>query len=472
MHINKLMLNYVGGIHFSGIGGIGMSGIAEILHNLGYTIQGSDLADNYVTKRLKELGIKIVLEQVAENIKNVSLVVKSTAIKDNNPEIVAARQHKIPVISRTEMLAELLRLKICVAIAGSHGKTTTTSLTACMFEAAHMNPTVINGGIINNRNTNAYLGNGDFVIAEADESDATFIKIPSTIGIITNIDPEHMDYYNTFEDLKNAFRTFISNLPFYGFGVLCIDHPVVKEIASSITERKIITYGIDSKESDLKAINIRQDLSGSIFDVIISDNVKGTIRELKNIKLPTPGLHNVLNALGPIAIALELGFAKDHIINGFNSFNGVKRRFTLTGEYNGAKFIDDYAHHPEEIKVTLKTAQSVAKLNNGKVIAIFQPHRYSRLQNLFSEFVHCFSDSDILYIADVYSAGEAVIEELNKELLLNVIKQSKAHSDARLLMSPDDLPEIIKNDAKPNDIVIFLGAGNITYWANDIVNKL
>jgi UDP-N-acetylmuramate--alanine ligase len=228
MHINKLMLNYVGGIHFSGIGGIGMSGIAEILHNLGFTVQGSDLTDNYVTKRLKELGIKVVLEQVEENVKNVSLVVKSTAIKDNNPEIVAARKYKIPVISRTEMLAELLRLKICIAIAGSHGKTTTTSLTACMFEAANMNPTVINGGIINNRNTNAYLGNGDFVIAEADESDATFIKIPSTIGIITNIDPEHMDYYNTFDDLKNAFSTFISNLPFYGFGVLCIDHPVVR----------------------------------------------------------------------------------------------------------------------------------------------------------------------------------------------------------------------------------------------------
>ncbi len=472
MQINKLMLNYVGGIHFSGIGGIGMSGIAEILHNLGYKIQGSDLAENYVTKRLRDLGIKIFIGQVAENINNVSLVVKSTAIKDNNQEIIAAHKHKIPVISRTEMLAELLRLKNCVAVAGSHGKTTTTSLTACMFESANMNPTVINGGIINNRNTNAYIGDGDFVIAEADESDATFIKIPSTIGIITNIDPEHMDYYHNFDDLKKAFRTFILNLPFYGFGVLCIDHPVVREIATSITNRKIITYGIDSKDADVRAINIRQELSGSVFDVIVSDNIKGSIRELKNIKLPTPGLHNVLNALGPIAIALELGFAKDHIINGFNSFDGVKRRFTLTGEYNGAKFIDDYAHHPEEIKVTLKTAKSVANLNNGKVIAIFQPHRYSRFQSLFSDFVHCFGESDILYIADVYGAGEEVIADLNKELLLNVINQSKAHSDARLLMSPDDLPEIIKKDAKPNDIVIFLGAGNITYWANDIVNKL
>jgi UDP-N-acetylmuramate--alanine ligase len=472
MQINKLMLNYVGGIHFSGIGGIGMSGIAEILHNLGYKIQGSDLADNYVTKRLRELGIKIFIGQVEENINNVSLVVKSTAIKDNNQEIIAAHKHKIPVISRTEMLAELLRLKNCVAVAGSHGKTTTTSLTACMFESANMNPTVINGGIINNRNTNAYIGNGDFVIAEADESDATFIKIPSTIGIITNIDPEHMDYYHNFDDLKQAFRTFILNLPFYGFGVLCIDHPIVREIAASITNRKIITYGIDSKDAYVRATNIRQELSGSVFDVIVSDNIKGSIRELKNIKLPTPGLHNVLNALGPIAIALELGFAKDHIINGFNSFDGVKRRFTITGEYNGAKFIDDYAHHPEEIKVTLKTAKSVANLNNGKVIAIFQPHRYSRFQNLFSDFVHCFGESDILYIADVYGAGEEAVADLNKELLLNVINQSKAHSDARLLMSPDDLPEIIKKDAKPNDIVIFLGAGNITYWANDIVNKL
>jgi UDP-N-acetylmuramate--alanine ligase len=472
MHINKLMLNYAGKIHFSGIGGIGMSGIAEILHNLGYDIQGSDLAENYVIDRLRKLGIKIFLQQTSDNIDHASLVVKSTAIKDNNPEIIAAREKKIPVISRSEMLAELMRLKVSIAISGSHGKTTTTSLTACMFEAAKKNPTVINGGIINNRGTTAYLGNDDFLIAEADESDATFIKIPSTIGVITNIDPEHLDFYETFDNVKKAFYTFISNLPFYGFGVVCIDHPIAKEIANTIIERKIITYGIESKDADIRAINIRQELNGSIFDVIISNNVNTKIRELKNIKLPTPGIHNVLNALAPIAIALQLDFAKEDIINGYNSFQGVKRRFTLTGEYNGIKFIDDYAHHPEEIKVTLQTAQSVAQKNNGKVIAIFQPHRYSRLQTLFSDFIHCFKEADILYIADVYAAGEAPIENLNKELLINAIKQAEAHQNANLLMSVNELPDIIKNKANPNDIVIFLGAGNITYWANDIVNKL
>lgn len=472
MHISKLMLNYTGLIHFSGIGGIGMSGIAEILHNLGYNIQGSDKSDNYVIERLRKLGIKIFLDQTAGNIEEISLLVRSTAVKDNNEEVIAARAAKIPVISRTEMLAELMRLKICVAISGTHGKTTTTSLTACMFEAANKNPTVINGGIINHRNTNAYLGDGDFLIAEADESDATFIKIPSTIGVITNIDPEHLDYYGTFENLKNAFRSFISNLPFYGFGVLCIDHPLVRELADNIRERKIITYGISSEDADIRAVNIRQDLSGSMFDVVVSDKLKSKTRILNNIKLPTPGLHNVLNSLAPIAVALELDFKEADIIKGFESFGGVKRRFTLTGEYNGTKFIDDYAHHPEEVRVTLQTAKSVASQNNGKVIAIFQPHRYTRLQNLFSDFVGCFGDSDILYIADVYSAGEAQIDNLSKELLVSAIKQSNAHPDPRLLLSPDDLPDIVRKHAKPNDIVIFMGAGSITYWANDIASKM
>lgn len=470
--LNKLMLNYTGPIHFCGIGGIGMSGIAEIMHNLGYKIQGSDNADNYVIARLKEIGIKVVIGQNANNLKGVSLLVKSTAIKEDNPEIIEAKAKKIPIISRSEMLAELMRLKISVAISGTHGKTTTTSLMACMFEAAGKNPTVINGGIINNRNTNAYLGDGDFLIAEADESDSTFIKIPSTIGIVTNIDPEHMDHYQSFDNLKAAFRTFITNLPFYGFGVVCADHQVARELANSITERKIITYGIVSEDADVRAVNIRQSLSGSIFDVVVSGNVYGEIKQLKNIQLPTPGMHNVLNALAPIATALELGFAEKDILAGFESFDGVKRRFTLTGEYNGVKFIDDYAHHPEEVKAILQTAQSVAKQSNGRVIAIFQPHRYSRLQSLFNEFVHCFKDSDILYIADVYGAGEPPIDKLGKELLVNAIKQSNAHHDPRVLISPDDLPEIIKTYAKPNDIVIFMGAGSITYWANDIVNKL
>lgn len=470
--LNKLMLEYTGIIHFSGIGGIGMSGIAEIMHNLGYKIQGSDPSDNYVVDRLKTIGIKVINEQKAENLENVSLLVRSTAVKDNNPEVIEARAQKIPVISRTEMLAELMRLKICVAVAGTHGKTTTTSLMACMFEAAQKNPTVINGGIINNRNTNAYLGDGDYLIAEADESDATFIKIPSSIGIITNIDPEHMDFYHGFDNIKAAFATFVHNLPFYGFAVLCLDHPEVRNLANTITDRTIVTYGIDSEDVDVRAVNIRQSLQGSIFDIKISNNLNSNVSELKDIHLPTPGRHNVLNSLAPIAVALKLNFAQEHIIQGFANFHGVKRRFTLTGEYNGAKIIDDYAHHPEEVKVTLQTARSVADQNNGRVIAIFQPHRYTRLQTLFNEFVHSFGDSDILYIADVYSAGEAPIEQLGKELLVNAIKQSNAHPDPRILVSSDDLVDIIRNEAKPNDIVIFMGAGTITYWANDIVHKL
>lgn len=470
--LNKLMLNYTKPIHFCGIGGVGMSGIAEILHNLGYNVQGSDNNDNYIITRLKELGIKIDIGQRAENIKGISLLVKSTAIKDDNLELQEAVKLKIPVISRAEMLAELMRLKISIAISGTHGKTTTTSLMACMFESAKMNPTVINGGIINNRNTNAYLGDGDYLITEADESDSTFIKIPSSIGIITNIDPEHLDHYKSFDNIKLAFHSFISNLPFYGFGVLCIDHQVTRELAESITERKVLTYGINSTDADILAVNIRQSLEGSIFDIKISSKVNGDIKDLKDIHLPTPGRHNILNALAPIATALELGFKKEDIINGYSTFRGVKRRFTLTGEYEGIRFIDDYAHHPEEVKATLQTAKEVAKQKNGRVIAIFQPHRYSRLQSLFNEFVHSFTDSDIIYIADVYAAGEKPIDKLDKELLVNTIKQSEAHPDPRILVSPDYLPEIIKKDAKPNDIVIFMGAGSITYWANDIVNKL
>jgi UDP-N-acetylmuramate--alanine ligase len=471
-HISRLLLNYKGTIHFSGIGGIGMSGIAEILHNLGFKIQGSDISENANTKRLADFGIKIFIGQIKDNLKDASLMVKSTAVKENNPEFVEARTKKIPIVTRTEMLAELMRLKISVAISGSHGKTTTTSLVAAIFENAGLKPTVINGGIINTHGTNAYLGDGDYLVAEADESDATFIKIPSTIGVVTNIDPEHLDYYGTFEELKKAFETFISNLPFYGFGVLCIDHPVVKEMAEKTLDRKVITYSMKNDKADIVAKNVRHEIFQSIFDVKISEKINYPHREIKNIKLPIPGIHNISNALAGIAIATELNIDKQKIITAFENFKGVKRRFTYTGEYKGIKFFDDYAHHPEEVKATLHTAREVANNTGGKVIAIFQPHRYSRTKDLFNEFVKCFTDADIIYIADIYAASEEPIPTLNKELIVNAIKQSKSHKDARLLESPDDLVKIVKDNAEKNDIVIFMGAGSITKWANEIPEKL
>lgn len=457
-------------IHFVGIGGIGMSGIAEVMNNLGYSVQGSDLSTNNNTIRLSKYGIKVFQGHDADNLKNVSYVVVSTAIKDDNPEVVAAKKQMIPVIRRAEMLAELMRLKCAVAISGSHGKTTTTSLVACLFEAAGLDPTVINGGVINNRSTNAYLGHGDYLIVEADESDATFIKIPSTIGVITNIDPEHMDYYNDFDTLKAAFKNFIRNLPFYGFGVACIDHPVVRELVSSITERRVITYGIDSADAQVIAYNIISDTYSSTFDVKIKQpNVSGdTI--IEHITIPTPGKHNVLNALAAISIGVELDFGLKVIKDGFKKFQGVKRRFTLVGTYNGAEIIDDYAHHPVEIEATLDTARDVASKRKGRVIAIFQPHRYTRLENLFSDFASCFSKSNKVYILDVFSAGDAPIEGINSKALVKAINQNSV--DAEYLSSHKDIAKIVADEAKEGDIILMMGAGSITTWANQLPEKL
>lgn len=466
-HISKLLPKEL--IHFTGIGGIGMSGIAEILHNLGYKVQGSDVAANGNTKRLQDIGIRVCIKHAPENVKGISLLVKSSAIKDNNPEIEYCNTHSIPVVSRTEMLAELMRLKISVAISGTHGKTTTTSMVASVFEKANLNPTVINGGIINARGTNAYLGSGDFLIAEADESDATFIKVPSSIAVITNIDPEHLNFYGTYEKLKEAFHSFISNLPFYGFGVLCIDHPEVRNLAAKIKNRKIITYGIESDDSDVYAFNIKHSSYGSSFDIKTSE--KFNCITITNIALNIPGLHNVQNCLAAISIALELKFNTKAIFDGLREFEGVKRRFTLTGEVNGIRFIDDYAHHPEEIKATLATAKQVVS-EGGKIIAVFQPHRYSRLQSLFKEFTECFDKSDIVYIADVYASSEVPIANIDKENLAEAMKKSGAHRDVRLLASPEELPSIIKEHGRPNDLVVFLGAGNITTWANELPAKL
>ena len=460
-------------IHFVGIGGIGMSGIAEVMHNTGYVICGSDLSDNANTQRLKNLGIKISIGHKAENVVGAEYVVISTAVKDDNPEVVEAKKRNIPIIRRSEMLAELLRFKTSICISGSHGKTTTTSMTACIFEAAGLEPTVINGGIINNKSTNAYLGSGEYVVAEADESDGTFIKIPSTVAVITNIDPEHLNYYGTFENLISAFRQFIVNIPFYGFAVACVDHKTVRELISTITERKIITYGIESEDAHIRAYNIRPSAFSSTYDVEINLPHTDGSMIIENITLSTPGVHNVLNSLSSIAIAVQMDFGAQVIRKALKNFEGVKRRFTRVGQYNGAHIVDDYAHHPEEVKATLNTARSVVKSNGkGKIVAIFQPHRYTRLHDLFEQFTHCFNEADVLYIADVYAAGEDKIEGYCHTSLVEATKKAHPEFDVNVLSSPDQLEQIVKDSAKDGDIILMMGAGSITYWAADLAKKL
>jgi len=450
-----------------------MSGIAEVMHNIGYIIRGSDLSENGNTKRLQNLGIDISIGHKSENVIGAEYVVISTAVKDNNPEVVEAKKRGIPIIRRSEMLAELLRFKTSICISGSHGKTTTTSLTACMFEAAGLEPTVINGGIINNKSTNAYLGAGEYVVAEADESDGTFIKIPSTVAVITNIDPEHLNYYGTFENLVSAFRQFIVNLPFYGFAVACIDHNTVRELVSTITERKILTYGIASEDANIRGYNIRPSAFSSTYDVDINLPHSDGILTIKNILLSTPGVHNVLNSLSAIAIAAQMDFGAGVIRKALKSFQGVKRRFTRVGQYNGAYIVDDYAHHPEEVKATLNTARSVIKSNGkGKIIAVFQPHRYTRLHDLFEQFTHCFKEADVLYIADVYAAGEDKIEGYCHTSLVKAIAKAHPEFKAHVLQGPDELEKIAKDNAKDGDIMLMMGAGNITYWAADLAQRL
>jgi UDP-N-acetylmuramate--alanine ligase len=458
-------------IHFVGIGGIGMSGIAEIMHNLGYRVQGSDSVESANTLRLKAHGIKILIGHNQSNIHKVSYVVLSSAIKSDNPEVSTAIAQKIPVIKRAEMLAELMRLKCSVAVSGSHGKTTTTSLVACLFESAGLNPTVINGGIINGKSTNAYLGSGRYLIAEADESDATFIQLPATVAVITNIDPEHLDFYGDFESLKASFRRFITNLPFYGFGVACIDHPVVRKLTESITERKIITYGINSDDANIKAYDITLRADHSIFSVKIDlPNLSGVL--IKDVALSIPGRHNVLNCLAAIAIGIEMEFELELIKKSFGNFGGVKRRFTKLCDYRGASLIDDYAHHPVEIQATLSTARAVALDQSGKVLAIFQPHRYSRLRNLFNDFVDCFDSADILYITEVYNAGEAAIEGIGARELVDAISDKYPSKEVYFITDLKEAENIIKNKANPGDMMVMMGAGSISAFANNIAQNL
>ncbi|KQV28329.1 UDP-N-acetylmuramate--alanine ligase [Rhizobium sp. Root1203] len=457
----------IGLVHFIGIGGIGMSGIAEVLHNLGHRVQGSDQADSANVQRLRDKGIEVFVGHKAENLGDAEVVVVSTAIKKSNPELAAAREKLLPVVRRAEMLAELMRFRNAIAIGGTHGKTTTTSLVATLLEAGGLDPTVINGGIINAYGTNARMGEGEWMVVEADESDGTFLKLPADVAVITNIDPEHLDHYGSFDAVRAAFRQFVENVPFYGFGVLCLDHPEVQALVGRIEDRKIVTYG-ENPQADVRFMNVRIDGPRSIFDVEIRRRRTGQVIKLDNLVMPMPGRHNISNATAAIAVANRLGMSSEDIARGLASFGGVKRRFTLTGEWNGVQIFDDYGHHPVEIKAVLRAAREACK---GRVIAVHQPHRYSRLSSLFEEFAACFNDADSIFLAPVYAAGEDPIEGIDSEALVSRIK-SGGHRDARFLPSPELLPEMVAEIAKPGDFVVLLGAGSITYWAAALPKQL
>lgn len=456
----------VGALHFVGIGGIGMSGIAEVLHNLGYKVQGSDLSENYNTARLKKLGVRVFTGHTAENIKDeagedCSAVIISSAVQNDNPELVAARENKIPVVRRADMLGELMRFKSCVAVAGTHGKTTTTSMVATLFEAGKLDPTVVNGGIINAYGTNAKLGASKWMVVESDESDGSFLRLPATIAIVTNIDPEHMEYYGSFDVLKQAFRDFVENLPFYGFAVMCTDHPVVKELAETITDRRIITYGFQ-EGAEVRAVNLRTQPDGFKFDM------EGLA---KDIFLPLRGQHNVLNALAAIITAHEVGVAMDDIKIAFAKFEGVRRRFTVTGVSHSITVVDDYGHHPVEIEAVLSAGRQAQAENKGRIVAVVQPHRYSRVNNLMNDFASCFSKADIVVVADIYPAGEKPIAGVSKEVLAEKIRAT-GHKNVMTLESADALAQTIKNIAQADDMVICLGAGSITQWAHKLPQQL
>ncbi|MCP3387512.1 UDP-N-acetylmuramate--L-alanine ligase [Bradyrhizobium sp. CCGB12] len=457
----------IGPIHFVGIGGIGMSGIAEVLVNLGYTVQGSDAADNYNLDRLRKKGAKVSVGHKAENVDGAEVVVVSTAIKRDNPELMAARERRIPVVRRAEMLAELMRLKSCVAIAGTHGKTTTTTMVATLLDAGGLDPTVINGGIINAYGSNARLGAGDWMVVEADESDGTFLKLPTDVAIVTNVDPEHLDHFKTFDAVQDAFRHFVENLPFYGFAVMCIDHPVVQSLVGKIEDRRIITYG-ENPQADARLVDLAAGGGGSKFKVVIRDRKSGVVHEIADLALPMPGRHNASNATAAIAVAHTLGVSDDNIRSALAGFGGVKRRFTKTGEWNGVTVIDDYGHHPVEIAAVLKAARDSY---TGKVIAVVQPHRYTRLQSLFEEFCTCFNDADAVVVADVYAAGEAPIEGVDRDHFVAGLR-AHGHREVIALPAASELAGIVKGLAKSGDLVVCLGAGNITQWAYALPDQL
>ena len=461
----------IGMIHFVGIGGIGMSGIAEVMHNLGYQVQGSDLAQGANVKRLQTMGIEVAHGHAAGHLGEAEVVVISSAVKPDNPEVTAARERFLPVVPRAEMLAELMRLKWCVAVGGTHGKTTTTSLVAALLEAANFDPTVINGGIINAYGTNARLGAGDWMVVEADESDGPFVRLPATIAVVTNIDPEHLDFYGDFDSLRRAFQAFIENVPFYGAAILCIDHPEVQSMVARISGRRIVTYG-SSPQADVRLLEMRHAAGGSHFDVLLNDRQSGRSERLDDLRLPMPGAHNVMNALVTLAVAREMGIGADVVRRALEGFSGVKRRFSRTGQGAGITVIDDYAHHPVEISAVLKAAREAYA---GRLVAIVQPHRYSRLRDLFEEFCNCFNDADTVIVADVYAAGEEPISGYDRDSLVAGLRQH-GHRHVVALKGPDELAATVIDAlaavAGEGDLAVCLGAGNITAWAHELPQQL
>ena len=457
----------IGTIHFVGIGGIGMSGIAEVMHNLGYTVQGSDIAEGYVVEGLRARGIKVMIGHAAENLGDAAVVVTSTAVKRDNPEVVAALENRVPVVRRAEMLAELMRLKRTVAVAGTHGKTTTTSMVAALLDAGGVDPTVINGGIINSYGANARLGASEWMVVEADESDGSLLRLDGTIAVVTNIDPEHLDHYGSFERVKDAFVEFIENVPFYGCAVLCIDHPEVQAVIPKVRDRRVVTYGF-SAQADVRGENVVPYPGGNRFDAVLRQR-DGSVRRIEGIELPMPGRHNVQNALAAVAVAAEMGCADSIIQTGFAKFAGVKRRFTKVGEIDGVTVIDDYGHHPVEIRAVLAAARE--GVGPGRVIAVVQPPRFPRLRDHMEDFQAAFNDADVVYAAPVYPAGEAPIEGVDAAVLVEGIK-ARGHRSAHTIAGADALAATLADTAKPGDMVVCLGAGDITKWAGGLADKI
>ena len=465
----------IGTIHFVGIGGIGMSGIAEVMHNLGYQVQGSDLSESATVERLRERGIAVSIGHAAENLGDAAVVVTSTAVRRTNPEVAAALENRIPVVRRAEMLAELMRLKRTVAVAGTHGKTTTTSMIAALLDAGGVDPTVINGGVINQYGSNARLGDSEWMVVEADESDGSFLRLDGQIAVVTNIDPEHLDHYGDFEGVKDAFVEFIENVPFYGVAVLCIDHPEVQTVISKVRDRRVLTYGF-SAQADLRGENIRPQEGGNLFDVVLRER-DGSTRQINDIHLPMPGRHNVQNALAAVAVALEMNCDIDIIRDGFKQFDGVKRRFTRVGEVPSEEgvvtVIDDYAHHPVEIRAVLSAAREAAgsKAGNGRVIAVMQPHRYSRLRDLMDEFQTAFNDADIVHVLPVYEAGEDPIEGVDAAALVAGLRD-RGHRNVDTCDGPAELAGVLAGDLRGGDMIVCLGAGDITRTAAGLADAI